>query len=82
MRKIKLEYLVLLLGYIKKRLENKYIYSDNNKKAVRAINPYLSEGENCIVMGSFKPLQGFPCNGNKNMTYDGGNLIFNEEEKK
>jgi hypothetical protein len=72
----------VIIGLYKKRLENKYIYSDNNKKAVRAINPYLSEGENCIVMGSFKPLQGFPVMEIKNMTYDGGNLIFNEEEKK
>lgn len=72
----------VIIGLYKKRLENKYIYSDNNKKAVRAINPYLSEGENCVVMGSFKPLQGFPVMEIKNMTYDGGNLIFNEEEKK
>lgn len=72
----------VIIGLYKKRLENKYIYSDNNKKAVRAINPYLSEGENCIVMGSFKPLQGFPVMEIKNMTYDGGNLIFNEKEKK
>lgn len=72
----------VIIGLYKKRLENKYIYSDNNKKAVRAINPYLSEGENCIVMGSFKPLQGFPVMEIKNMTYDGGNPIFNEEEKK
>ena len=72
----------VIIGLYKKRLENKYIYSDNNKKAVRAINPYLSEGENCIVMRSFKPLEGFPVMEIKNMTYDGGNLIFNEEEKK
>ena len=72
----------VIIGLYKKRLENKYIYSDNNKKAVRAINPYLSEGENCIVMGYFKQLKGFPVIEIKNMTYDGGNLIFNEEEKK
>lgn len=71
----------VIIGLCKKRIGNKYIYSDNNKKVVKSINPYLSEGENCIVMGSFKPLQGFPVMEIKNMTYDGGNLIFNEEEK-
>ena len=61
--------------------KDKIIYSEDNKKLVKTISPYLTEGTNTIVLGSFSPLQGFPLMEIKNMTYDGGHLIFDEREK-
>jgi len=72
----------VIIGLQQKQKNKKIIYSDTNKKIVNSINPYLSEGTNIIVMGAFNPLQGFPAMEIKNMTYDGGNLIFSEEERR
>ena len=59
---------------------NKYIYSEESRFEVKSINPYLFAGGSTIVEGSFTPLQGFPLMEVKNMTYDGGFLIFSKEE--
>ena len=59
---------------------NKYIFSEESRFEVKSINPYLFAGGSTIVEGSFTPLQGFPLMEVKNMTYDGGFLIFSKEE--
>ena len=71
----------VIIGLSKKQNSDKVIFTGENKKIVKSISPYLSEGTNTIVMGSFTPLQGFPIMEIKNMTYDGGFLIFDEIEK-
>lgn len=71
----------VIIGLSKKHNSDKVIYTGEKKKFVKSISPYLSEGTNTIVMGSFTPLQGFPIMEIKNMTYDGGFLIFDEIEK-
>ena len=58
----------------------KFIYSEESRYEVKSINPYLFAGGSTIVEGSFTPLQGFPIMEVKNMTYDGGFLIFSKEE--
>jgi hypothetical protein len=70
-----------IIGLQNKQNGDKTIYTNNIKKIVPSINPYLTAGSNTIVMGSFEPMQGFPIMEVKNMTYDGGFLIFSEQEK-
>ncbi len=59
----------------------KHIYDDTSVQEVAMINPYLTAGSSVIVEGSFEPMQGFPLMEVKNMTYDGGFLVFDELEK-
>lgn len=71
----------VIIGLQNIKANKKYIYNDNTKLEVQSINPYLFAGKSVIVEGAFSPLQGFPVMEVKNMTYDGGFLIFTEEEK-
>lgn len=71
----------VIIGLSVSSNKDKIIFSEGNKKKVKSISPYLTEGANTIVSGSFTPLQGFPVMEIKNMTYDGGHLIFDEREK-
>lgn len=61
---------------------NKYIYDGENKTTVKNISPYLIPGRNQIIEGCFSPIQDFPLMEVKNMTYDGGFLIFDDGIKK
>ena len=60
----------------------KYIYDGDSVQQTTLISPYLTSGSNTIVEGSFEPLQGFPTMEVKNMTYDGGYLVFGDDERK
>lgn len=60
----------------------KYIYDSGSVKQTKLISPYLTSGSNIIVEGSYEPLQDFPPMEVKNMTYDGGHLVFNDDERK
>lgn len=60
----------------------KYIYDGGSVQQTTLISPYLTSGSNTIVEGSFEPLQGFPAMEVKNMTYDGGYLVFGDDERK
>jgi len=70
----------VIIGLQPQSNNNKYIFSGESRYEVKSINPYLFAGGSTIVEGSFTPLQGFPIMEVKNMTYDGGFLIFNKEE--
>ncbi|MEH2363050.1 class I SAM-dependent DNA methyltransferase [Nostoc sp.] len=77
----------VIIGFGLQDIENKRIfdYVDINgeptEKRIRNINPYLAEGNDLVILKRTKPI----CNvssmlaGNK--AIDGGNLIFNDEEK-
>ena len=70
----------VIIGLQPKASNTKFIYSGVSRYEVNSINPYLFAGGSTIVEGSFTPLQGFPIMEVKNMTYDGGFLIFSKEE--
>ena len=71
----------VVIGLEKRSNKTKYIFDGSSMQEVSSINPYLTSGSSVIVEGSFEPLQGFPLMEVKNMTYDGGFLIFDEAEK-
>lgn len=61
--------------------ENKYIFDDLQRKEVRGISPYLTEGENLVVESSDTPLTtAFPKMIMGNMARDEGNLILSPDE--
>lgn len=70
----------VIIGLSAKHNSKKFIYDTNKITTCENINPYLYAGENIIIHGSLVPLQGFPIMEVKNMTYDGGNLIFSKED--
>ncbi|MEI6865980.1 DNA methyltransferase [Flavicella sp.] len=71
---------VIIVGLRNISTEQKYLFKDNFKKAVKNINPYLMDSANIIVSGRRKPLSNFPEMKFGNMPNDGGGLIFTEEE--
>ncbi|WP_414527668.1 class I SAM-dependent DNA methyltransferase [Nodularia chucula] len=77
----------VIIGFGLQDIENKRIFDyvdikgEPTEKRIRNINPYLAEGNDLVILKRTKPI----CNvssmlaGNK--AIDGGNLIFNDEEK-
>ena len=77
----------VIIGFGLQDVENKRIFDyadikgEPTEKRVRNINPYLAEGNDLVILKRTKPI----CNvssmlaGNK--AIDGGNLIFNDQEK-
>jgi hypothetical protein len=70
-----------ILGIRKKSTKPKYIYTDTLKRLVKNINPYLIDSENIIVEKNTSSICGLPKMQNGNQPYDGGFLIFTEDEK-
>ncbi|WP_331282541.1 class I SAM-dependent DNA methyltransferase [Lactobacillus delbrueckii] len=64
-----------------KRL-SKAIYSNDRRKLVKNISPYITESENYFVEASNSPLNNLPRMVMGSMPRDGGNLILSEEEKR
>ncbi len=59
----------------------KAIYSNEKKKLVKNISPYITESENYFVEAANSPLNNLPRMVMGSMPRDGGNLILSEEEK-
>jgi hypothetical protein len=57
------------------------IYSENSSRIVKNINPYLVQGDNCIVRQSLVPLSQLPPIITGNSPYDGGHLILSGMQK-
>ncbi len=58
-----------------------YIYTNNTKRVVENITPYLTEGKNTIVTKHTVSLSGLPIINRGCMPYDGGNLLLSKDEK-
>lgn len=58
-----------------------YIYTNNTKRVVGNITPYLTEGKNTIVTKHAVSLSGLPIINRGCMPYDGGNLLLSKDEK-
>jgi len=71
-----------ILGIRRKSSKPKYIYSNTLKRLVKNINPYLIDSENIIVEKNTSSICGLPKMQNGNQPYDGGFLIFTEDEKR
>lgn len=61
---------------------NCYIFSENQKKKVEYINPYLNTGSNIIVEGKTKSPNGIPDIVFGSMPNDGGHLLLEPDEKR
>lgn len=72
---------VIILGLRNVSTSPKYLYEGNIKKEVKNINAYLLNAPNVIVYPRNNSISGFPNLPKGNMPYDGGYLIFSEEEK-
>ena len=71
----------VIIGFVSGDFVGKKTLFDNGKiSVVSNINPYLTEGDNIIVVSRSKPLCNVPkmCYGNK--IIDGGNFIIEEED--
>ncbi|MCL8496746.1 class I SAM-dependent DNA methyltransferase, partial [Apilactobacillus sp. F1] len=63
-------------------LSQKYIYTNNQKKIVNNISPYLTSGENIIIHKKSKRNDDIPQMKFGSMANDGGNMILSEDEYK
>lgn len=73
---------VIILGLRNVSNSTKYLFNNTLKGKVKNINPYLIDAPNVLVNKREIPLSKFPVMNFGNMPADGGNLLFNEEEKK
>ncbi|MEA3547699.1 MAG: type IIL restriction-modification enzyme MmeI [Thermodesulfobacteriota bacterium] len=69
------------IGMSGKHDKVKYLFDNGIGRKVHAISAYFSQGSNCIVKQSLKPISGFPRMLTGNSPYDGGNLLLSTAEK-
>lgn len=72
---------VIILGLRNVSNQPKYIFKDKFKQEAKNINPYLVDASNVVVKGKSNPLSKLPEMRFGNMPNDGGNLLFDENEK-
>lgn len=73
--------IVVIIGFGSiDKSQKKFIYSDQSKKLVHKINPYLIDGDNILVNNTRKPISNLPRLRFGNMANDGGGLIFTISE--
>ena len=71
-----------IIGVRKISQKKKYLFDNLNRKEVRNINAYLSNGGNTIILKRQSPLSNLTQISTGNIPYDGGNLILSEDERK
>ncbi len=77
----------VIIGFGLQDVENKRIFDYLNIKGeptqrkVRNINPYLTEGNDLVILKRTKPICNVPSMLAGNKAIDGGNLIFTDQEK-
>jgi hypothetical protein len=72
----------VIIGFSSQFNQVKKIYSGDQYKIVKNINPYLTEGNSSFITRRSSPLsKDFPVASFGNMPNDGGNLILSSEEK-
>lgn len=71
---------VVIIGFSNKNSSEKKLFSGDNVKLVKNINPYLIEGDNIFVESRKKPISDVPEMITGNRPADGGNLIIEAED--
>ena len=71
----------VIIGLVNENKSRRAIYTDSEKRDVRNINPYLTEGDNLIVGKHLTPISQMPQITMGCKPVDGGNLILDEMEK-
>ena len=72
---------VVIIGLSAKTNRKKYLFNNNLKTLVSNINPYLVDTRNIYIYSRSNPLSDFPEMNFGNMPADGGQLLFNNDEK-
>lgn len=73
---------VAIIGLTSKsKHKDKFLFSDDIKKKVSSIGPYLAEGDEIIVATAKSSISGFPNAYLGSLPLDSGNLIFDETER-
>lgn len=77
----------VIIGFSLNNENNKKLYTYDTVRSepvltdVKRINPYLIEGKNYFLRSSNSPISNVPLMVFGNMPNDGGNFLFNEQEK-
>ncbi len=72
----------VIIGLANQSIQTKRLYSSDQYRNVKNINPYLTEGNSSFITRRSSPLsEDFPIASFGNMPNDGGNLILSYEEK-
>lgn len=71
----------VILGINNVSVKPKYIFSENRRKYVKAISPYLVEGSPIIITQRTAPLSDLPEMMLGSSGIDGGNLVLSPDEK-
>lgn len=71
----------VIIGLVNDNNSRKTIYTDREKRDVKNITPYLTEGESLIVSKHLDPISDIPEIIRGCMPYDGGNLLMDSREK-
>ena len=71
----------VIIGLMNESKEKRFIYTNNEKKEVKNITPYLTEGSNIIVSKHLVPISSIPEIMMGCKPVDGGNLIMENNQK-
>jgi hypothetical protein len=69
-----------IIGFTKKEISAKHVYSESTRRQVSNINPYLVDGANTIVDSQSRNNNSLSPMITGNAAYDGGNLFFGVDE--
>ncbi|WP_455629123.1 class I SAM-dependent DNA methyltransferase [Parabacteroides chinchillae] len=72
---------VIIVGLRNASAAPKYLITNNIKKLVKDISPYLKEQSSIVISAKSSPISSLPEMKFGNMPNDGGNLILSEEER-
>lgn len=72
---------VIIVGLRNTSAAPKYLITNNIKKLVKDISPYLKEQSSIVISAKSSPISSLPEMKFGNMPNDGGNLILSEEER-
>jgi type I restriction-modification system DNA methylase subunit len=72
---------VIGLSSISNSVKEKYLYSAGTKRAVRQINPYLTEGDTIILQKHNEPISTLPKMVSGNQPREGGYLMLDGRQK-
>jgi hypothetical protein len=70
-----------IIGIASRANNKKFIYTENIRREVNSISPYLTANSNSYVTKRSTPLSNFPIMMLGDMAKDGGNLVLSKEEK-
>lgn len=71
---------VVIVGFSHIKQENAVLFSEETKRTVSHISPYLIEGEDILISSRNKPICAVPEIGIGNKPIDNGNYLFKKDE--